>query len=65
MYGYFIYIYVCVPRACLVPMEEEEGIRVPELELVVTWGLNQGPLEKQPVHSTAEAPLQPLEVEFF
>lgn len=35
MYGYSICMYLCVPHACLVPMEEE-GVRVPELESVVT-----------------------------
>lgn len=34
LYIWVFYLYVCVPHACLVPMEKD--VRVPELELVVT-----------------------------
>ncbi|KAL6048959.1 hypothetical protein STEG23_028083, partial [Scotinomys teguina] len=26
---YFAYMYICIPHACLVPMEPEEGTRSP------------------------------------
>ena len=55
---YFPFLYICVPHGCPVPVEADAPVLV--LQAVnMSWELNPGPLEEQPVLLTSESSLQP------
>lgn len=66
MYGFFAYMHVYAPYACLVCVwRHKEGIESPGagIQLLATmWvrGPNQGLLEEQPTVLTTEPSLQPI-----
>lgn len=65
VYGHFLYMYVWVSYACLVPLEDRkiEGLLKLELQMVMNhyvfgfWELNLRPLKEQPVLITTEPSL--------